>query len=90
MIKISKASEGIAELANYINSAKALGIISGIFISVIIAFSVGAIVQWIIRLFFSFRITKTIKYWGGIWGGISLSAISYFFWSRVLRRLLHQ
>ncbi|HYW97170.1 MAG TPA: inorganic phosphate transporter [Bacteroidales bacterium] len=78
IIKISKASQGIGELANYINSAKALGIISGIFISVIIAFSVGAIIQWIIRLFFSFRITKTIKYWGGIWGGIAISAISYF------------
>ncbi len=78
IIKISKASQGINELANYINSAKALGIISGIFISVLIAFSVGAIVQWIIRIFFSFRLTKTIKYWGGIWGGISVSAISYF------------
>ncbi len=78
VIKISKAAQGMAELANYINSAKALGIISGIFISVLIAFSVGAIVQWIIRLFFSFRITKTIKYWGGLWGGFSISAISYF------------
>ncbi len=78
VIKISKASQGLSELANYINSAKALGIISGIFISVLVAFSVGAIVQWIIRLFFSFRITRTIRYWGGIWGGISISAISYF------------
>ena len=41
MIKISKASQGISELANYINSAKALGIISGIFISVFIAFQCG-------------------------------------------------
>ncbi len=78
VIKISKASQGIGELANYINSAKALGIISGIFVSVLIAFSVGAIVQWIIRLFFSFRLTRTIRYWGGIWGGIAASAISYF------------
>ncbi|MCB8994903.1 MAG: inorganic phosphate transporter [Bacteroidales bacterium] len=77
-IKIYKASEGLGGLATYINSDRALGIISGIFISILVAFTVGAIIQWIIRLLFTFRIAKTIKYWGGLWGGLSFAVIVYF------------
>jgi len=78
VVKISRAAESITELSNYINSDRALAIISGIFLSVIVAFTVGAIIQWLIRIFFSFNVKKTLKYWGGIWGGIALSGIMYF------------
>ena len=43
---------------NYINSGKALAIILGILLSVIIAFTLGAIVQYIIRIIFSFEYIK--------------------------------
>jgi len=77
-MKIIRAGESIGNLTNFINSDRALGIIAGIFLSIFIAFTVGALIQWIIRVFFSFNISKTLKYWGGIWGGISVTAIIYF------------
>lgn len=65
-------------LGEYINTAKALGIISGILLSVVISFSVGAIVQYIARIIFSFNFKKTMKYYGGIYGGLALTSIVYF------------
>jgi phosphate/sulfate permease len=66
------------QLGDYINSGKALAIISGIFISIAIAFVVGTIIMYISRLIFSFNYGKTFKYLGAIWGGIALTAITYF------------
>ena len=40
------------ELGNYINTAKAMGIVSGILLSVILAFTMGTFVMWISRLIF--------------------------------------
>jgi phosphate/sulfate permease len=65
-------------MSDYINSAKALAIISGILISVIISFTVGAVVQFVARLIFSFRYEKRIKYLGALWGGFAITAITYF------------
>jgi phosphate/sulfate permease len=68
----------IANLGNYINTAKALAIISGILISIFIAFFVGTIIQYLSRLLFTFKYNKTIRYFGAIWGGLAISAIVYF------------
>ncbi len=68
----------IAEISDYINSSKALTIISSILLSVVLSFVVGVIVQWISRLLFSFNTEKTIKYYGAVWGGLAISAITYF------------
>lgn len=68
----------VVDLTQYINTAKALKIISGIFISVIISFGVGSTIMYISRLIFSFNYKQSFKYVGAIWGGIALTAISYF------------
>lgn len=65
-------------LAEYINSGKALAIISGIFISVAIAFAVGSIVMFISRTIFSFDYKKSFRYLGAIWCGFALTALTYF------------
>jgi phosphate/sulfate permease len=78
IIKITANGESFANLANYINSAKALAIISGILISVVVAFIVGAIVQYFTRLLYTFNYIKNNQYYGGIWGGFALTAITYF------------
>ncbi|MDX9747377.1 MAG: inorganic phosphate transporter [Paludibacter sp.] len=65
-------------LIDYINAGKTMGIISGILVSVVIAFTVGTLVMWLSRLLFSFRYQKTFLYFGGIWTGLALTAISYF------------
>lgn len=65
-------------VADYINNSKALAIIFGILLSVVIAFTIGAIVQYLSRLIFSFKYQQKMKYFGSIWGGISITAITYF------------
>lgn len=77
LIKIY-SSDGAQPLGDYINSGKALAIISGILLSVVVAFTVGAIVQWITRVAFSFNYITRVKYLGSIWGGIAITAITYF------------
>lgn len=77
-LKVIHSGDGLSTLGEYINSGKALVIIAGILLSVVVAFSVGSIVQYIVRLVFSFNYEKTYKYWGALWGGISITAITYF------------
>jgi hypothetical protein len=76
-IKIMMAENGPG-LSEFINSSKALAIITGILLSVIIAFSVGAVIQYLARLAFSFNFKKRMKYLGAIWGGVALTAMTYF------------
>ncbi|MBR8534663.1 inorganic phosphate transporter [Carboxylicivirga sediminis] len=75
---IKVANNPDMNLSEYINTAKALGIISGILLSVVISFSVGALVQYVTRLIFSFDYDKRLNYFGAIWGGIAITAITYF------------
>ncbi len=77
VIKIYTQPDALG-LGAYINSGKALAIISGILLSVVVAFTVGVIVQYLTRLIFSFDYERTMRYWGGLWGGFALSAITYF------------
>lgn len=78
LIKIYSAGNGFEELVNYINTAKALAIITGILLSVVIAFICGAIVQFFARFVFTFDYLPKLKRYGGILGGISLAIIAYF------------
>ncbi|MGQ1911768.1 inorganic phosphate transporter [Marinifilum sp. RC60d5] len=79
VVKIMNSSdETLLDLGNYINSAKALAIITGILLSVVIAFLSGAIVQWVTRLIFTYRYEKTFTYFGAIFGGLAITAITYF------------
>ena len=86
LIKIGASdSETIADLSNYINTDKAITIISGILLSVVIAFSVGAVVQWISRVIFTFQFEKKIKNFGAFFGGIALTSITYFIFIKGLK-----
>ncbi len=76
-MKISHGAEP-QDISQYINSGKALAIISGILLSVVIAFSVGALIQYITRLLFTFNYQKRFRYFGGIFGGLAITAIVYF------------
>ena len=76
LVNIWQSGNGI--LLDYINSGKALTIISGILISVVIAFVVGTIIMYFSRLLFSFNYKKSFKYIGAFWSALALTAISYF------------
>jgi len=79
VVKIMNSSDQtLLDLGNYINSAKALAIITGILLSVVIAFSAGALVQYITRIIFTYKYEKRFKYFGAIFGGFAITAITYF------------
>lgn len=79
LIKISVDSQlTTANILDFINQAKAVEIISGILLSVIIAFTIGAFVQYITRLLLTFNFEKKPKYYAAIFGGLSLISITYF------------
>lgn len=72
---IDAGTDGVLD---YINTKKAFEIISGILLSVVVAFTAGAFFQYITRLLFSFDIKKANKFVSAIWGGFSIAAISFF------------
>lgn len=67
-----------AGIIGFMNWEKAGEIIISILVSVAIAFTVGAIVQFISRFFFSFRYYNRLRIVGTIFSGIAFAAISYF------------
>lgn len=79
LIKIGNSeTEGFADIINYINADSVPFIISGILLSVVIAFTCGTVVQFLARLLFTFQAEKQMKYFGALFGGISLTSITYF------------
>lgn len=77
LLKMSQ-SDGDFVISQYLNSSKALSVIIGIFVSVAIAFVVGAVIQWVSRMIFTFNYKPGLKWKIGIFGGIAATAIIYF------------
>jgi phosphate/sulfate permease len=65
-------------LSDYINVASATNISIGILVSVFLAFMIGAFVQYFSRLVFTFNYQKKPTFLRALFGGVSLSAITYF------------
>ena len=78
LIKISANAGDFSDLIEYINVAKATQIILGIVLSVFIAFSIGALVQFISRSLLSYNYENRSKWVGSIFGGVALTSITYF------------
>ena len=79
LLKISANDvQSFSDIWNYINYETATKIIFGILLSVVIAFSVGAIVQFISRLIYSFNFEKKPTYINALFGGFAITAITYF------------
>jgi len=78
LIKIFAGGGELNDLENYINVSKATEIIFGILLSVFVAFSVGAFVQYISRVLLSFKFEDKEKWVGALFGGVALTSISYF------------
>jgi phosphate/sulfate permease len=78
LIKIHASGSTMADMSQYINTSSALLMITAILLSVVIAFTVGLLIQYLVRVMFSFNFEKNIKYFGALWGGIAISAITFF------------
>lgn len=77
-IKLVTGGRSLTELGSFINSAKAATIVSGIFLSILFAFTAGMLVQYFSRLLFTFNYKKRMKTIGVLWSGMALAALTYF------------
>ena len=79
LIKITNNdSESFSAIWNYINYETATELILGILLSVVVAFTVGAIVQYFSRLIYSFNFNKRPIYISALFGGFAITSITYF------------
>ena len=86
LIKIYSGDDGsFTDVVNYINTDKASQIIFGILLSVVVAFSVGAFVQWVSRVLLSYDFQKRAAWVGALFGGFALTAITYFIFMKGLK-----
>ena len=85
LLKITASGGGFEDLLSYINTSKASQIIFGIILSVIVAFGIGAIVQWISRLLISFNFDQKADWVGAVFSGIALTSITYFIFMKGLK-----
>ncbi len=69
---------GLETWKEVINYSSAITIISGIFLSVLLSFIFGSLVQHVARIIFTFKLKKTLKKYGAIFSGLSISFITYF------------
>ncbi|MFG6341893.1 MAG: inorganic phosphate transporter [Alistipes sp.] len=75
-------------LGEFINTSRAMGIVSAILLSVVIAFTCGTFVMYVSRLIFSFRYMALFRSYGSLWCGASLTAIIYFAVFKGLKNIL--
>ncbi len=78
LVKIFNSTGTISDLSQYINSGRALAIISGIMLSVALAFFFGTLIQFVTRLIFSFNYQRNLSKFGAIWGSLAVTSIIYF------------
>jgi phosphate/sulfate permease len=78
MVKIYASDGGVSDLVQYINTEKATEIILGILLSVVVAFTIGALIQFVSRILISFKFEEKPKWIGAVFGGFAITAIVYF------------
>ena len=78
----------LGSLGGFINTTRAMGVISAILLSVLIAFVFGTIIMWLSRFLFSFRYFGIFRKMGAIWCGLSFTAIAYFAVFKALKGVL--
>ena len=78
----------LGDLGGFINTTRAMGVISAILLSVLIAFVCGTFIMWLSRLLFSFRYIALFRKLGSVWCGASFTAIAYFAVFKALKGVL--
>lgn len=76
--KVYVSGDGFGTLGNYINTEKASEIVYSILLSVALSFALGSLVQYVSRLIFTFQIEKRYKYVAALFGGVAMTAITFF------------
>lgn len=68
----------VTEWLARINTAKALQMITAIFVSVAVAFIIGWLIQFILRALVSFNYKRYMRVGGGVFGAISIVVVANF------------
>src|SRR5690606_8336163 len=71
-------NDNIADALKYINFESTISIISGIFLSVFIAFTCGVVFQYLFRQLFTFEYANRLKQFGALFAGFGITSIVYF------------
>lgn len=74
----AEKGEAIGEVMKYINAESTFSIISGIFLSILVAFTAGVAVQYVIRSAFTFQYERRLKSLGAPFSGMGITVIIYF------------
>jgi phosphate/sulfate permease len=77
-IKVFANNGNVGDIAAYINGSNASDIVSSILLSVLLSFSVGALVQYVSRLLLTFDFQNKANWIAALFGGVALTAITYF------------
>ena len=78
LYKMAQNPQVAQSLGVYINTNKVAEIVTGIFMSVGVAFTCGCIIMWLSRVLFSFRFKKSSRVIICLWTALALTAITYF------------
>ena len=78
LYKVIVSEDGFNTLSNYINTEKATEIVYSILLSVALSFALGSLVQYVSRLIFTFHVEKRYKYVAALFGGLAMTAITFF------------
>jgi len=76
--KVYVSNDSFSTLGKYINTEKASEIVYSILLSVALSFALGSLVQYVSRLIFTFHIEKRYKYVAALFGGVAMTAITFF------------
>ncbi len=77
-LKLQFGTTDATSVWQMINTSKLGEIVSGIFLSVLIAFSVGALVMWLARFALTFHFQRAVDRIGSLIAGLAITFIVYF------------
>ncbi|MBR2961170.1 MAG: inorganic phosphate transporter [Burkholderiaceae bacterium] len=78
VLHLLSTGASLLNLGQYVNTTRASILIFGIICSVPIAFVGGTVIQYFCRLLFTFNYQRLYRYYGALFGSLSLSAIVFF------------
>lgn len=87
LIKVLTDSGLSGQILDYINTSKVSEIVISILLSVVLSFALGALVQYVSRIFFTFSADERVKKAGAVFGGIAITAISFFLLIKGMKNL---
>lgn len=77
-IQVFEIGDAFSSVSKFINISKTTAIAKGIMLSILLAFVIGAIVQFVSRLLFTFQFEKSPPFLKSIFAGFALSCIGIF------------